>query len=190
MAGAGAAGWGGAAGRTSLLLGTPGKVFSGRRRCSAWLDVLSVGSRQLLVAQKAAELGPQHGASQSPRLWSVGPIKECRHAKGKARAAEEEGAHPMAKAHAPGSFLPGQDKSPLLPPQVSQLWKDVVTRVGKDYPDIELSHMWVQGEKESPFFELPALGRRLPCLAWPHSLCVHMKGCALSWAAPSSYPEV
>ena len=25
--------------------------------------------------------------------------------------------------------------------QVSQLWKEVVTRVGKDYPEVELSHM-------------------------------------------------
>jgi hypothetical protein len=25
--------------------------------------------------------------------------------------------------------------------QVSQLWKEVVTRVGKEYPEVELSHM-------------------------------------------------
>lgn len=27
--------------------------------------------------------------------------------------------------------------------QVSQLWKEVVIRVGKDYPDVELSHMYI-----------------------------------------------
>ena len=31
------------------------------------------------------------------------------------------------------------EKSNVL--EVSQLWKEVVTRVGKDYPDVELSHM-------------------------------------------------
>jgi 3-isopropylmalate dehydrogenase len=30
---------------------------------------------------------------------------------------------------------------PLL--QVSQLWKEVVIRVGKEYPDVELSHMYI-----------------------------------------------
>ncbi|GAB4815202.1 hypothetical protein N2152v2_002248 [Parachlorella kessleri] len=33
------------------------------------------------------------------------------------------------------------EKSNVL--EVSQLWKEVVTRVGKDYPDVELSHMYV-----------------------------------------------
>jgi hypothetical protein len=27
--------------------------------------------------------------------------------------------------------------------QVSQLWKEVVIRVGKEYPDVELSHMYI-----------------------------------------------
>lgn len=33
----------------------------------------------------------------------------------------------------------------LLPPpwQVSQLWKEVVIRVGKEYPEVELSHMYI-----------------------------------------------
>ena len=31
------------------------------------------------------------------------------------------------------------EKSNVL--EVSQLWKEVVTRIGKDYPDVELSHM-------------------------------------------------
>lgn len=31
------------------------------------------------------------------------------------------------------------EKSNVL--EVSQLWKEVVTRVGKNYPDVELSHM-------------------------------------------------
>ncbi len=26
---------------------------------------------------------------------------------------------------------------------MSQLWKEVVIRVGKDYPDVELSHMYI-----------------------------------------------
>lgn len=33
------------------------------------------------------------------------------------------------------------DKSNVL--EVSQLWKEVVIRVGKDYPDVELSHMYI-----------------------------------------------
>jgi 3-isopropylmalate dehydrogenase len=31
----------------------------------------------------------------------------------------------------------------LFPLQVSQLWKEVVIRVGKEYPDVELSHMYI-----------------------------------------------
>lgn len=27
--------------------------------------------------------------------------------------------------------------------QVSQLWKDVVTKLGEEYPDVELSHMYI-----------------------------------------------
>jgi hypothetical protein len=27
--------------------------------------------------------------------------------------------------------------------QVSQLWKDVVTKLGAEYPDVELSHMYI-----------------------------------------------
>ena len=34
------------------------------------------------------------------------------------------------------------EKSNVL--EVSQLWKEVVTRVGEDYPDVELSHMYAQ----------------------------------------------
>ncbi len=30
-----------------------------------------------------------------------------------------------------------------LPLQVSQLWREVVIRVGKEYPDVELSHMYI-----------------------------------------------
>jgi 3-isopropylmalate dehydrogenase len=33
------------------------------------------------------------------------------------------------------------DKSNVL--EVSQLWKEVVIRVGKEYPDVELSHMYI-----------------------------------------------
>jgi 3-isopropylmalate dehydrogenase len=33
------------------------------------------------------------------------------------------------------------DKSNVL--EVSQLWREVVTRVGQDYPDVELSHMYI-----------------------------------------------
>ena len=33
------------------------------------------------------------------------------------------------------------DKSNVL--EVSQLWREVVTRVGEGYPDVELSHMCV-----------------------------------------------
>lgn len=37
------------------------------------------------------------------------------------------------------SRLTSVDKSNVL--EVSQLWREVVTRVGKEYPDVELSHM-------------------------------------------------
>ena len=33
------------------------------------------------------------------------------------------------------------DKSNVL--EVSQLWKEVVIRVSKEYPDVELSHMYI-----------------------------------------------
>lgn len=33
------------------------------------------------------------------------------------------------------------EKSNVL--EASQLWKEVVTRVGKDYPEVELSHMYI-----------------------------------------------
>jgi len=35
--------------------------------------------------------------------------------------------------------LTSVDKSNVL--EVSQLWREVVTRVGQQYPDVELSHM-------------------------------------------------
>lgn len=40
-----------------------------------------------------------------------------------------------------GSRLTSVDKSNVL--EVSQLWREVVTRVGQEYPDVELSHMYV-----------------------------------------------
>ena len=38
--------------------------------------------------------------------------------------------------------LTSVDKSNVL--EVSQLWREVVTRVGREYPDVELSHMCAQ----------------------------------------------
>ncbi|GIL44512.1 hypothetical protein Vafri_1963 [Volvox africanus] len=40
-----------------------------------------------------------------------------------------------------GKRLCSVEKSNVL--EVSQLWKEVVIRVGKDYPDVELSHMYI-----------------------------------------------
>ena len=40
-----------------------------------------------------------------------------------------------------GRRLCSVDKANVL--ETSQLWRDVVTEVGKDYPDVELSHMYV-----------------------------------------------
>lgn len=40
-----------------------------------------------------------------------------------------------------GGKLCSIDKANVL--QVSELWRDVVTEVGKDYPEVELSHMYV-----------------------------------------------
>lgn len=40
-----------------------------------------------------------------------------------------------------GGRLCSVEKSNVL--EVSQLWKEVVTRVGADYPDVELSHMYI-----------------------------------------------
>ena len=38
-----------------------------------------------------------------------------------------------------GKRLCSVEKSNVL--EVSQLWREVVTRVGADYPEVELSHM-------------------------------------------------
>jgi 3-isopropylmalate dehydrogenase len=38
-----------------------------------------------------------------------------------------------------GRKLCSVDKSNVL--EVSQLWRDVVIRIGKEYPDVELTHM-------------------------------------------------
>lgn len=38
-----------------------------------------------------------------------------------------------------GGRLCSVDKSNVL--EVSQLWRETVSRVGKDYPDVQLSHM-------------------------------------------------
>ena len=40
-----------------------------------------------------------------------------------------------------GKRLCSVDKANVL--ETSQLWRDVVTEIGKDYPDVELSHMYV-----------------------------------------------
>ncbi len=40
-----------------------------------------------------------------------------------------------------GKRLCSVEKSNVL--EVSQLWKEVVIRVGKEYPDVELSHMYI-----------------------------------------------
>lgn len=48
--------------------------------------------------------------------------------------------------------LTSVDKSNVL--EVSQLWREVVTRVGEEYPDVELSHMCAAsrsaGQPKSP----------------------------------------
>lgn len=40
-----------------------------------------------------------------------------------------------------GKRLTSVEKSNVL--EVSQLWKEVVTRVGEGYPDVELTHMYI-----------------------------------------------
>jgi 3-isopropylmalate dehydrogenase len=44
-----------------------------------------------------------------------------------------------ARVHMPDMCSP----LPPAPLQVSQLWKEVVIRVGKEYPEVELSHMYI-----------------------------------------------
>lgn len=45
--------------------------------------------------------------------------------------------------HVTASPVPCPGLRFLLYVQVSQLWKDVVIRIAKDYPDVELSHMYI-----------------------------------------------
>jgi 3-isopropylmalate dehydrogenase len=51
----------------------------------------------------------------------------------------------------------------LLLLQVSQLWKEVVIRVAKDYPDVELSHMYIDNAamqllRNPKFFDVVVTG--------------------------------
>jgi 3-isopropylmalate dehydrogenase len=53
---------------------------------------------------------------------------------------------------------------PLLLLQVSQLWKEVVIRVAKDYPDVELSHMYIDNAamqllRNPKFFDVVVTGQ-------------------------------
>lgn len=61
---------------------------------------------------------------------------------------------------------------PPLPPQVSQLWKEVVIRVGKDYPDVELSHMYIDNAamqllRNPKYFDVVVTGGWAGVAAWP-----------------------
>jgi 3-isopropylmalate dehydrogenase len=47
----------------------------------------------------------------------------------------------MKAARKRGRRLCSVDKANVL--ETSQLWREVVTTIGKDYPDVELSHMYV-----------------------------------------------
>lgn len=53
------------------------------------------------------------------------------------------------------------DKANVL--EVSQLWREVVIRVGKDYPDVELSHMYIDNAcmqllRNPKFFDVVVTG--------------------------------
>jgi hypothetical protein len=55
----------------------------------------------------------------------------------------------------------------LLLLQVSQLWKEVVIRVAKDYPDVELSHMYIDNAamqllRNPKFFDVVVTGAHMP----------------------------
>ena len=52
------------------------------------------------------------------------------------------------------------EKSNVL--EVSQLWKEVVTRVGKDYPDVELSHMYTNTQLQMHYCPFTLLCWHLP----------------------------
>ncbi len=54
--------------------------------------------------------------------------------------------------------------------QVSQLWKEVVTRVAADYPEVELSHMYIGGCRMLALGWAPKLARQAagtPCWRSP-----------------------
>ena len=53
------------------------------------------------------------------------------------------------------------EKSNVL--EVSQLWKEVVTRVGKDYPDVELSHMYANTQLHIHYSAFTLFCWHLPC---------------------------
>jgi len=55
--------------------------------------------------------------------------------------AEAEGLHEIFKAAGKEGRVTSVDKSNVL--ETFQFWKDVVTEVGKEYPDITLDHMYV-----------------------------------------------
>lgn len=56
------------------------------------------------------------------------------------------------------------EKSNVL--EVSQLWKEVVIRVGKEYPDVELSHMYIDNAamqllRNPKYFDVIVTGRQV-----------------------------
>lgn len=58
------------------------------------------------------------------------------------------------------------DKANVL--EVSQLWREVVIRVGKDYPDVELSHMYIDNAcmqllRNPKFFDVVVTGEGGSC---------------------------
>ncbi|KQT08791.1 3-isopropylmalate dehydrogenase [Ramlibacter sp. Leaf400] len=60
-----------------------------------------------------------------------------------------------------GKHLTSVDKANVL--ETFQLWKDVVTEVGKDYPDVKLDHMYVDNAamqlvKQPKFFDVVVTG--------------------------------
>jgi hypothetical protein len=87
-----------------------------------------------------------HGCRQAAPAGLRSQLRlRCCPGPGGLEPASSSGSHPLPSR--PGPAQPAHLRAPLAAPcpccQVSQLWKEVVIRVGQEYPDVELSHMYI-----------------------------------------------
>jgi hypothetical protein len=78
----------------------------------------------------------------------------------------------------------------LLLLQVSQLWKEVVIRVAKDYPDVELSHMYIDNAamqllRNPKFFDVVVTGEQRMDVALIAIDVYVFEGAGVTWTCTS-----